>query len=77
MNSIQEAAEKIQKAIFALNNLNISTTPENVKALFFSFAMLEEVKDSLLSISNDMKAGDQNGYEDRSEDNVSSGNKSE
>lgn len=77
MNSIQEAAEKIQKAIFALNNLNISATPENVKALFFSFAMLEEVKDSLLSISNDMKAGDQNGYEDRSEDNVSSGNKSE
>lgn len=64
MDSIKEATTKVQQAILALNGLNINTTPDNVKTMFFVFAQLGEVQGILSSISNDSVEENQNGRDD-------------
>lgn len=70
MDHLTELAVKAQRALNALQYINLQATPENMRNMMVGQSELEEIKNSLIRLSAVQEEAIQNGR-NRTEDNHS------
>lgn len=70
MDQLTELAVKAQRALNALQHINLLATPENMRSMLIGQNEIEEIKNGLIRLSAVQEEENQNGR-DRSEDDHS------